>query len=268
MNFYQMISEKDGLLSSTEKGILQYVISNQAYASGMSIRALASACFVSTATVLRLVRKMGFPGYVEFQRSLRDGSRNNDEAVPAAEQEGGYRNHYLRNLAEAVDLITEDKIQKFDHIMSRYPKTYILGVGFNAEVADYLYRLMKVIGYDVEIPRTEYEMRSAERRVKCEDVLLILSYSGANQKLIAQIERIFTVVTPTVISVTRADSNVIQNMSDLNFPVFADEMKFNGEDITSRCAMIAVMEILFYKQMTHQIRMQAPRTEEAKNSQA
>jgi len=264
MNFYQLASAQNERLSATEKGILNYVISHEVSARRMSIRMLAGACYVSTATVLRLVRKMGFSGYREFQEELiRNGKDTAGGPDDSLTQEGSYREHYLQNMEEAVRMITEDKIQRFDHIMSRYPKTYILGTGFNVEVADYLYRLMKVIGYDVEIPRTAYELRSVERRIKREDILLVLSYSGDNQRLVEQIERIFTVATPTVISVTRADSNIIQNMSDLNFPAFADEIRFNGEDVTSRCAMIAIMEILFYKQMTHQMQRQ-----EAKNAAA
>ena len=75
-------------------------------------------------------------------------------------------------------------------------------------------------------------------------MLLILSYSGNNQNVIHQVERIFAIATPTIIFFTRADNNAIQNMSDLNFYVFADEIEYAGTDVTSRCGMIAIMETL------------------------
>ena len=78
---------------------------------------------------------------------------------------------------------------------------------------------------------------------------MVLSYTGNNESLIHQIERIYTIATPTLISFTRADNNAIQNMSDLNFYVFADEIDYEGIDITSRIGMIAIMETLLYKRM-------------------
>ena len=65
-----------------------------------------------------------------------------------------------------------------------------------------------------------------------------------------KIERIFAIATPTIVSLTRADNNTIQNMSDLNFYVFADEIDCQGADITSRCGMIAIMETLLYKRLS------------------
>ncbi len=79
---------------------------------------------------------------------------------------------------------------------------------------------------------------------------MVLSYSGDNADIIGQIEKIFSVSTPTIISITRADNNIIQNMSDLNFYVFADEVSYDGMDVTSRCGMIAILETLLYKRIT------------------
>ena len=77
----------------------------------------------------------------------------------------------------------------------------------------------------------------------------MLSYSGDSISVINEIEKIFAVATPTIISFTRADNNAVQNMSDLNFYVFADEINYEGIDCTSRVGMIAIMETLLYKRL-------------------
>ena len=74
----------------------------------------------------------------------------------------------------------------------------------------------------------------------------MLSYTGNNEVVIRQLEEIFAIATPTIISITRADNNVIQNMSDLNFYMFADEVQYLDQDVTSRCGMIAIFESLMY----------------------
>ena len=134
--------------------------------------------------------------------------------------------------------------------MGRCPHIYILAEGLSSEVAKYFSRLLITVGYNVEVPAEEYEFASLLRRVKRDDVLLILSYTGNNRSIIDKVERIFAISTPAIISFTRADNNIIQNMSDLNFYVFADEINYEGVDVTSRCGMIAIMETLMYKRIT------------------
>lgn len=250
MDFYKMTSVKVQALTNTERNIFNYVIKNMHIVKRMSIRELASACYVSTATLFRFVKKLGFSGYADFIYTIQETERASRQiAIPSIVQDAGYRDSYLKNVIEAVKVITDEKVEKFNQIMSRYPKIYILADGLSQSVAAYFHRMLKIIGYDVEIPQQQFEIDSVLLRIKREDVLLVLSYTGNNQHVIHWIEEIFTIATPTIISVTRADNNVIQNMSDLNFYVFADEIQYNNQDITSRCGMIAILETLLYPRM-------------------
>lgn len=247
MDFYAATSAQASKLSTTEQNIFKYVVKNMHIVKSMSIRDLATECYVSTTTLFRFVKKLGFAGYSEFQSAIREteqASRQID--IPHVVYNTNYQSSYLKNIIEAVQVITDEKKEKFNQIMSRYPKIYILADGLSEAVGIYLVRLLTMCGYEVEFPTHRYEVQSVLRRIKRDDVLLVLSYTGNNQKVISRIEEIFAISTPTIISVTRADNNVIQNMSDLNFYVFADEIQYQNQDVTSHCAMIAIMETLMY----------------------
>ena len=251
MDFFKSTSGRAAGLSEMERELFNYTARNLHLVKNMSIRSFASANFVSTSTVLRYVRKLGFKGWSEFVEAVKETEEESRRIiVPDIIQKENYRDSYLKNIIEAVKVITDEKMERFDQIMNRYPKIYILGMGLSEEVGHYLYRVLKVIGYDAEYPQTDYELNSVVRRIKREDVLLVLSYSGDNARVIGQIEKIFSVSTPTIVSITRADNNIIQNMSDLNFYVFADEVSYDGMDVTSRCGMIAILEVLLYKRIT------------------
>lgn len=255
MDISEIAKGKMNQLSSTEEEILNYIVVNDAAAGTMSIRRLASVCYVSTATVLRFVRKLGFSGYKEFRETIgKQKERLAEETSDAESSEEDPRSRYLKNLNETVRMITKEKAEQFDQIMQGHPKIYILSTEFSSAAADYLYQLLDTLGYDVKIPRTEYELKSAERRIRREDVLLVLCFSGCPQKLVAQLEHIISISDPKVISITRAGSNLVQNMSDLNFHVYVDEKKCDGGEVTSRCGMIAVMEILLDQRIrAHQV---------------
>lgn len=248
MNFYDKTSSALAKLTTGEQEIFNYVIKNLHVVKNMSIRQLADKCFVSTTTLFRFVKKLGYEGYSDFIDDVREAefeSRKID--IPNIVANDNYRDSYLKNLIEAVKVVTDEKIEMFDKIMSRNPDIYILAEGLSSEVAGYIKRLLISCGYNVEIPSEEYEFKSVLKKIKRDDVLLILSYNGNNRSVIHNVERVFAISTPKIISITRSDNNAIQNMSDLNFYIFADEIEFEGEDITSRIGMIAIIETLMYR---------------------
>lgn len=251
MDFYSQTSENASKLSPTERNILNYVVKNMHLVKDMSIRDLAKETYVSTTTLFRFVKKLGYEGFGEFIDAVSETEKESRKIhIPSIVHDDNYRDSYLKNVVEAVKVITDEKIDAFYKIMGRYPHIYILAEGLSSEVARYFSRLLIIMGYSVEVPTEEYEFKALLRRVKRDDVLLILSYTGDNKSIINKVERIFAIATPTIISFTRADNNIIQNMSDLNFYVFADEIDYEGIDVTSRCGMIAILETLMYKRIT------------------
>lgn len=251
MNFYEKTSDAMLKLSSNEQTIMTYVVKNMHVVKNMSIRDLANTCFVSTTTIFRFVKKLGYNGYSEFIDDLAMTEADTRKInIPSIVQNDNYRDSYLKNIVEAVKVITDEKIDKFQSIMNKNPDIYVIAEGLSREVGHYFTCLLTTVGYNVIFPRESYEKEMLLRRVKKDDVLLVLSYTGDNVTVIREIEKIFAIATPTIISFTRSDNNAIQNMSDLNFYVFADEISYGGMDVTSRIGMIAIMETLLYKRIT------------------
>lgn len=58
-------------LSPSEMHIYQYLLKNYSLVKHMTIRELSAASYSSTSSIMRLVRKFGYPGYAEFQSSLQ-----------------------------------------------------------------------------------------------------------------------------------------------------------------------------------------------------
>ena len=67
------LTEMSASLSPSEAHIYRYIIQNYERTSKMSIRQLSAAANASTASILRMVRKFGYPGYAEFRLEI---SRN------------------------------------------------------------------------------------------------------------------------------------------------------------------------------------------------
>ena len=250
MNFYEKTSSAMVKLSPNEKSIMTYVIKNLQAVKNMSIRELANTCFVSTTTIFRFVQKLGYEGYSEFIDAIIETEAETRKIhIPSIIEKENYSESYLKNIVEAVKVITDEKYEKFKSIMSHNPDIYIIAEGLSREVGQYFLRLLTTVGFNVSFPKESYEKSNALKKIKKDDVILVLSYTGDNEQVVHELEKIFAIATPTIMSFTRADNNAIQNMSDLNFYVFADEIDYEGIDITSRIGMIAIMETLLYKRI-------------------
>ena len=154
MDFYKDTSSRASRLSGIEHELFNYTTRNLHLVKDMSIREFAKANFVSTSTVLRYVRKLGYTGWSEFQQAVRSTETESRKLiVPSIVQKENYSESYLKNIIEAIKVITDEKKALFDQIMNRYPTIFILGSGLSEEIGHYCYRLLKMIGYNVEFPR-------------------------------------------------------------------------------------------------------------------
>ena len=128
MDFYQRTSVKMLKLSTTEQNIFNYIMKNMHRVSSMSIRDLAAACFVSTTTIFRLTKKLGFEGYADFIEAVhKTESETRQVHIPQVIHNDNYRDSYLKNVVETVKVVTDEKIDKFHTIMNRNPHIYLSG---------------------------------------------------------------------------------------------------------------------------------------------
>ena len=67
------LTEMTASLSPSESHIYRFILQNYERTSKMSIRQLSAAANTSTTSILRMVRKFGYPGYAEFRSEI---SRN------------------------------------------------------------------------------------------------------------------------------------------------------------------------------------------------
>ena len=242
MDFFANTGEGLEKLSGSERSVFNYVVKNTDRVKNMSIRELAAACHVSTTTLFRFVKKLGYEGYSEFIAALRrpePPQPSAPEMLPILRQPGSY----LNGIARSVEGITPEKQEKFDRLLDRRPTLCILADGPCRDAAAYIHRVLLGFGFDAFFPKEDYEFRAVRRRLGQASLLLVLG-SGSEPAVVRRMEEIFADVTPSVISITRGEVSLIRNMSDLDFRVFAEEFTANGEDLTSVCGMIAVFESL------------------------
>lgn len=150
-------------LTRAERQLATHILSHYPVAALGSITALAKAATVSTPTVVRLVQKLGYKGYPDFQHALR-GEVEAMLLSPLAKHDrwaGGVpQSHILNRFADAVMGNLQATLGQIDHAefdaaasLLADPDRRIFAVGgrITHAMADYFATLMKAVRSNVTL---------------------------------------------------------------------------------------------------------------------
>jgi len=213
----------------------------------MSIQKFAATMYVSTTTIFRFSQKLGFSGYTDFINSLIITAHTKPEAIlPGVILKENYSEEYLKNAMETVRVMSAAEITKITELLAKRPNVYILTDENTHPIAQYSERLFIGLGLHAYAPEATYQMQTLVNHIKDSDMLIALSYSGQSRTMLDFIERVFLGARPFLMSITRADNNILGTLSDANFYIFAEEIHLGGMDLTSCMPMLMIMELLVY----------------------
>ena len=150
-------------LTPTERKLAAHVLDHYPVAALGSITALAKAADVSTPTVVRLVQKLGFKGYPDFQQSLRAEvedmlasplSRHEKwaGAAPDAHILNRFADQVVANLQATLAGIDPGEFDAAAALLADPSRRiYAMGGRITHAMADYFVTLMKVVRPDVAL---------------------------------------------------------------------------------------------------------------------
>ena len=150
-------------------------------------------------------------------------------------------------------VLDERKLLKICQVLDHQPKLYFFAKGFSKYSAEYIEYLYTLNGFIVIFPKNHEQRRLAYRNVQLNDVVFVFDYEGEDDELIQIIQNLQSQKEyALLVSITGANNNTIQNMSDENLYLFTDELKVSGVDMTSHVSLIVIMELLLYQFMEYE----------------
>ncbi|MBT0779150.1 MurR/RpiR family transcriptional regulator [Paracoccus sp. pheM1] len=178
--------QRFGTLTPTERLLAGHLTRNFPVAGLASMTYLAKEAGVSTPTVLRLVQKLGFRGYPEFQAQLRNEIEARLESPlskHARWTDGVPQTHILNRFADAVLANLTRTLSRIDHAdfdacaeMLADPKRRVLVTGgrITHALADYLVTQLGIVRPGVSaLPSQSSAWPSALLEMRPGDVLIV-----------------------------------------------------------------------------------------------
>lgn len=187
-------------LSHTETKILEYILDNPERVQKEGIRQLAKNNFTSSASIVRLAKKLGYSGYNELIFNIKKMIHEHD---------------IDKNDTSKSMFITASQ-KEIEMYFNKENYIYIYGEGFCEFVTGYIHRKLLVKKYKVillhglEIPIVYQKDHNP--------ILLLISRSGENFSCLNKIEQMRN-LGGHVISITSNSNSTISKSSDLSFTI-------------------------------------------------
>ncbi|MCT8395688.1 MurR/RpiR family transcriptional regulator [Weissella soli] len=248
--FARIRSMHEQLTGSDEK-LANYIIENATITRSMTIQALAQSTKLSTATVSRFVKRIGYSSFREFSLSLAIATpteatffgeideNDNPEAIVKKVFSGAQN-----ALTATSDLLKPaDMIQATDWLINAR-RVGLFGIGGSSIVAFNGYHKLLRTPLDVE-QHPDYDVQLMQAvRMKSSDVAIIISHSGRNSDTLKIAEQLKENGVK-IIAITAYPQAELAKHADLVLASAAEEVNIRSESMSSLIAQITIVDSLF-----------------------
>lgn len=223
-------------LNETEAKIYRYVIDSIDDIARLGVRELANDTFTSTATVIRMYKKLGCNSFEEFKHALYSYFHNDQFSLENEKKSLSKTMEFL--MSSDFDRVID---QATDLIMASRSMT-IFGIGNSGAIARYGARYLSNVGYfavAVGDPFYPPDLRTDENTLA-----IVVSESGETNELIDQLMN-YKSRGAKVIVITAAPHSTLALMADLVIRFYAERyMLPQTYSLTSEMSVVYIFERL------------------------
>ncbi|WP_164667730.1 MurR/RpiR family transcriptional regulator [Virgibacillus doumboii] len=244
---FDISPEKYNTLSESERYLLKYIYDHLNEISKMSIVNLSDRANVSTATIVRLMKKIGYDGYTSFKYSIREKLSDPEDHTELEDIDRKIKQAIIKNEHEVVKTIQmqsigmiEDAIQKIRDA----EKIYIFARGFSEMIASEMTTKLQLLEKSCEMHNDPNIIRLKSKKLKEKELGIFVSLSGETKELVEACKNLRINNIGTITLTAKMDSS-LANMSEITFLGYKDSHSyFPDYEVRSRLPLQVISRIL------------------------
>lgn len=240
-------------LTEVDKKIADYINENKDLVSKLSVSELAEKSNVSSASIVRFSRKLGYSGFGELKIEVAKDVISKSKDYSYVEKDGDMSvnnvvskitNKTIESITQTTELNELSKIEEAISGIVNSGTVYVFGVGGSALIAmDLQQKLLRINKPTVASIDTHTQLMVSSN-LSSNDVAIAISYSGKSREVIKSIENAKD-RGAKCISITKYGDNDLNKMCDINLFVPNIENNLREGAISSRIAMLTLIDIIY-----------------------
>lgn len=238
MPFSQYFRNNEDALSYTEKQVLNSIESFLKADKKLTIVAIADYNNVSTTTVVRMHKKLGFNGFPEFCQFIASLS------LSSSETKTDTSGNFLPNFQETIHGTKLETLKTIASLIDHAGNLFICSLGLSTAAGNYLNLLLLQLGINCISITDPQVMRTIDHKAKPDDVFFILSNSGESLRLVELSERLLD-KNITTISITNNGQNSLVRNAKIAVFAHSKTLKIDHADMTPHFPMVLLIDMIF-----------------------
>ncbi|APC10887.1 MULTISPECIES: MurR/RpiR family transcriptional regulator [Providencia] len=242
----------------TEQRIATFLLDNRDSMIAMNAAELAQAAGVSSASVIRFSRQMGYRGYPEFKvdylsdekqhkaESLYGNLSRNDGTEQIIAKTGQM---FISAIEKSLDLLEPSVIDDVAQKMNNAKRIVLFGVGSSAIVASDIYHKLIRINKHALFSYDLHVQLSYSANLNQDDLAIAVTARGNTQEINQMLRAAKETGCPTV-ALTRFGQDEAVKLADFSLPYFYDEQHTQLGIITPQVLQMIIFDTLFFKYLT------------------
>ncbi len=232
-------------LSGTEYHILEYVVKNQNKVLGMTVQELSDTMYVSTASIMRFCKKLGFSGFSEFKFHLKSEMNTKTIATSKMTVED-MKTSILSDLEKTNSFIDAQTLESVVQLLSSDKNIHFFSKGITTCVFSYFQKYLLTLGrHSTLYDDTHIAYLSVEHM--CEnDVFFVASLSGLTAQVIKSAQ-IAKANGATIVAFSKMDNNPLSAIAHYSFYSPSENIVYGSIDTQSRTSMFLIVDLIIKK---------------------
>ena len=232
-------------LNQKELDLLKFIYLNSSAIARQTIQQFSNSVHVSSSSILRFCKKIGFSGFSELKYNIHTKSTNSSSCREKATSLENITKNILTDIEGSLSFTTSDDIHSIISLLDSNRDLYLYyPSGITDTVLDYLERQLLLCGrhnvFQVHSPKTANHLFPI---VKKDTIFIFISASGTSMKT-AQLAKNASTHGLTCISISPFSQNDLSNSCQYNIRFFTSPKDNNGAEYTSRFVIFFVIDIL------------------------
>ena len=237
----------DNKLSESEQYLWEFIDTHILDIPNYSIVKLSELANVSTATIVRAMKKKGYEGFTSFKHYLKDKESQNINFSALDKVDRGIRTAILKNEEEVTRTINmieigniEDAIQK----IKAAKRIIIFARGFSELIAQEMMVKFQLAGKYCELHTDPEIIKNISKKLSKEDVAIFVSLNGETKELVVAAKNCYESEIGTVLLTASKYSSIMEYI-EIPFIGFKSEGSFFPDyEVRSRLPLSILARIL------------------------
>lgn len=197
-------------LTETEKYLIDFIENNLSDLSKISITKLSELASVSTATIFRAVKKLGYSGFTDYKIKNMSNTKN-DDYYKLLNDGNEIKKIIQKNQLEVTNTIEKLSIEAIDDSLNYLNSAnciYIFARGLSEQIGQEMEMKMHLLNKRCELYTDPNIIKRISNRANKNDCIVYISLNGETEELVESAKIINNNDVPSILLTTNANSSL------------------------------------------------------------